>query len=278
MAEYRRKATADRRKVNRRASVVDVAPVIVPPPVIIEPPPVVVLPPVSGSNEPAGMTKLGEHDCSVLTPSGWGLQQTYAGGVVVAVDQTAPKSPPGVLQQNFTSKLTGGSSPGIVGKGLNPQPKTLYVAFWMKLSSNFQGHTVTNKVMHGWIGGRNRAILAIAGVGAGKLTTRVGFQGLALPYRGATEINLESTFEVVRARWHKYEMLLVANTPGVADGSFSYWLDGIKVAEYTGIGYVASGQNGRWEEFMWSPTYGGVGGTIVTPFYSQCDHLYLSGA
>ncbi len=240
------------------------------------PPPLVVAT-APGAIEPTGMTRLAERDFTTLALSPWYSQSGYTGAIALAIDAAAPKSGPTVMRQNFTSQLPGGSSPGTVGVGLNPQPRVIYVSMWMLLSSNFQGHTVTNKVLHWWTGGSNRAILAIAGAGTARLTTRVGFQRLAIPYQGATEKNLESLCEVKRGQWHRYEAVLTTNTPGVADGSFSYWLDGIPCGAYAGIGYVGAGQNGRWEEFMWSPTWGGVGGTITQSFFAAVDHIYISG-
>jgi hypothetical protein len=72
-------------------------------------------------------------------------------------------------------------------------------------------------------------------------------------------------------------MVLVNNTPGVADGSIEYWTNGVKCGDFRNIGFVGSGQNNKWEEIMWSPTWGGIGGSITETFSIHVDHMYISG-
>jgi hypothetical protein len=55
------------------------------------------------------------------------------------------------------------------------------------------------------------------------------------------------------------------------------WVDGTKVIQYTGITYSGLGESNVWEEIRWNPTWGGAGGSIVTPFSAYMDHMYISG-
>jgi hypothetical protein len=183
---------------------------------------------------------------------------------------------------NYTPSLTAGMSPASFGTSL-AQNQTIYTAIWMKLSSNYQGHTSgVNKVLHFFTkGGRNTVIFNIRGGGGGTLVPGFLTQGLAASYQGqGTEINFDapaSTCTVARGAWAKYELLMKNNTPGVADGTLELWMNGTKCVTATGITIVGAGQNNKWEDIWWSPTWGGVGGTPTTSFYEAVDHIYISG-
>jgi PKD repeat protein len=248
------------------------------------------------SAEPRGMTPIAERtfDCTGPEPCapGWFFAEGYAQASAVALDATAPKSPPGVVQQNFLPQLPGGAGPAALGFSIRgeQQKATLYTSMWMKLSSNFVGHpTSTNKFVHFWISGINRVFVMARGFAEGELLPAIGVQGLAAPYtfttpsgqvRSETSANLLPNLAVRpirRGEWHRYEMVFVANTPGLPDGSVELWLDGVKVLRYAGIMFAAAGTNARWESLNWNPTWGGLGGVITAPFFAQMDHIYISG-
>ncbi len=250
----------------------------------------------SASAEPAGLRMIDDQpfDCMPLSSCGfsWALGQTYANAVAIVQDPTAPKSGANVAVQTFTSALPGGSSPATVELSFmgSQAVRTLYVSTWMKLSNNFQGHpTATNKLIHLCIDGMNKVFLEARGQGSGLLTPAFGLQGLQANYTAddgtgtmvtANSHNLMpnvTNTTVKRGQWQHYEIVAVANTVGVADGSLDLWLDGVHTLHYTGIEFIASGSPSRWDTVQWSPTWGGGGGTIVTPFTLSMDHMYLSG-
>jgi hypothetical protein len=237
------------------------------------------------------MTVLAENsfDCTRDCGPGWYYGEDYPNAAVVVQDSSAPRSAPAIVQQNFTPQLNGGSSPASIGRGI-AQKQVLYTAIWMRMSSNYVGHpSLVNKIIHFYTsGGHNIAIFTIRGSGMGTLVPAFGMQGLAAPYRwfsGTTEIlepvaNLEpnlTTCNVVRGQWHRYEMILSNNTPGQPDGRVELWMDGTKCLDYQGLTYVAVGQNNKWEDLIWSPTYGGGAVSITTSFFTQVDHIYASG-
>ena len=241
--------------------------------------------------EPSGSGVIDERrfDCLSSTPTcepGWAFSQNYVNGFSVVQDLTAPKSPPNVSQQNFLPALPGGSAPATAERsfGGNGAKKTLYSEAWIKLSSDFVGHpSSTNKLVHFFINGANKAFLMARGTGTGLLVPAIGLQGLAAPYDAgsqvATSVNLlpnRGSASIVRGQWHRYETITVANTPNTANGAITVWLDGVKVLEYTNIMFVSTGP-AKWDAVQWSPTWGGLGGTIVQPFFAQMDNLYLSG-
>jgi hypothetical protein len=231
-----------------------------------------------GSNEPSDLVPLTEHRMHCLPAScvaRWGSQN----GVTFVRDVSARDS--ALLRQTFTSALPGGSSPGDVWFTLQQPLNTLYVAYWMRLSSNFVGHpTSWNKVVHINIDGRNRIYTALRGVGDGPLVPWFGLQALFASYTGTdggvgTSANIGpnlgvTNVSVSRGAWHKFEVLLVANT-----GTATLWVDGVKIMHHVGIAFAQPGA--KWEGFAWSPTWGGAGGTITTSFSADVDHIYVSG-
>ncbi len=243
------------------------------------------------SPEPPGMTVLDERPFDCPRPaqceSAWNYSETYANALTIVQDPTAPKSAPNVAQQIFTPALPGGSSPAITERAFPGAGKTtLYVATWMKLSSNFVGHpTGTNKMVHFVINGSNRLFLQARGIGAGALVPSFGLQGLAAPYfdgvsQTATAVNLlpnVGNAAINRGQWQRYEIVLVGNTPGIANGSAQLWIDGVRVLNYSGIMFAAPGGSGKWDAVQWSPTWGGGGGIITVPFTMSMDHMYISG-
>ena len=241
--------------------------------------------------EPVGMTKIAENsfDCIRDCPSGWYYQEGYPGAAVLLQDPGAPHSAPGIVQQNFTPQLQGGSSPASIGRAITNK-QILYAAIWMRISDNFFGHPGNvNKVIHFYTKGGNIAIFILRGAGTGTLAPGFNMQALSAPYTfteggqtitGSTEANLVpnvASCTVVRGRWHRYEIVLSNNTPGHPDGRAELWMDGTKCMDYKFITYVGVGQNNKWEEINWSPTYGGGATTIFSSFYTQVDHIYVSG-
>ena len=240
--------------------------------------------------EPAGMTMIAENsfDCIRDCASGWYYQEGYLGAAVMLQDPGAPRSPPGIVQQNFTPQLQGGSSPASIGRTI-ANKQVLYTAIWMRVSENFLGHpSNVNKIIHFYTKGGNIAIFILRGSGNGTLMPAFNMQALAAPYRWVsgtqeifeTEANLDPNLAVctvVRGRWHRYEMVLTNNTPGRPDGRVELWLDGTKCLDYRGLTFVGIGQNNKWEELNWSPTYGGGATSIFSSFYTQVDHIYASG-
>lgn len=260
---------------------------VVTPPIVTPPrdtaPPVTTTPPVGGSNEPAGMTKLNETSaaCWRSCGDGWnGFAQSFSGALTLETDSTAPRSPPTVIVQHFTSVLPGGSSPGAFTTSAR-NSATLYIAYWMKLSPNFVNHpSNVNKTVFFPIGGYNAVYTMLRGAGA-DFSVAVGLQGLSSPYfapnTGLPDAQLSVNLApnvgnvvIKRGVWYKYEVLL-----DVPTGSVSVWVNGTAVIRNSGINF--QGASARWEEVNWGPIWGGRDGAITTPFYASMDHIYVSG-
>ena len=85
---------------------------------------------------------------------------------------------------------------------------------------------------------------------------------------------------VTRGQWAKWEIVLVANTPGQFDGKADWWLNGVKVGSYSNVGYTRATETGApntWHEVNWNPTWGGAGISPPQDQFMWFDHIYLSG-
>ena len=240
----------------------------------------VVPPPPGGSVEPAGMTPLTERQFSGLNEDGW--TNTGSPNYTIQPDATAPKSPTFVGQIRYPAGFGAGNAPAVLEKVFSGTNKTLYVSFWLKLSSNWVGQSAAvNKVLHFWIGGSNRVFLNAHGAGSGSLTAEVWLQRIVAGgnFDAGTTANfgpnLGASAQIVRGRWVHWEMIFTGNSSGSADGRVEWWIDGVKVGSYGGIQFVSGA--GSWESLEWSPTWGGTGGTVPADQFMWTDHIYISG-
>lgn len=238
----------------------------------------------SGSAEPAGMTLITERAFNCVAPTQCEKDWDFVGGgFSVVQDPTAPVSPSNVGEMRYPAGFAGGYGPANAYRATD-NVRTLYSSMWLKFSPNFQNHlTGINKVIHFYISGINRVFFQALGP---DLVPAFGLQQIAAPYSpgggaAATAVhlrpNLNAAAAMRRGAWHHIEIVLTANTPGVADGSVSMWLDGVQVLRYQGITFAAAGSNSAWEAFTWSPTWGGAGDVVASDMSIRMDHVYLSG-
>jgi uncharacterized protein YjdB len=231
-------------------------------------------PPPTGSNEPAGMTVITERSFSALGEGGWYDQNSP--NLTIVSDPAAPKSPPGIEQMRFPAGFGGGGSAAVVEKGLGSRYSTIYVSYWMKMSSNWYGHPTSNvnKQMHLWINGGNHVFTLAEGSGTGPLHAEIWLQGTAAGERNLYP-NLGNPGTLVRGQWHRWEIVLTCNTNGAANGTIEWWIDGVKIGQYYDVRLEPSLSN--WEIIQWSPTWGGTGSTVPADQFESVDHIYISG-
>lgn len=241
---------------------------------VTAPPP----PPPPGSVEPSGMTTLTERPFSAANEDGWSSMGDYS----IQSDATAPYSPSSVGQIRFQAGFGSGNAPAVLEKVWSGSNKTLYVSFWLKLSSNWYGNDAgVNKIFHFWIGDSNRLVLNARGTGNGTLTAEVELQGIVAGgnYDGGTtalfEPNLGPSGTIARGTWLHWEAIFTGNSSGTADGKVEWWLNGTKVGSYSGLQFTSG--TGIWQEMEWSPTYGGSGAPVPATQYQWIDHVRISG-
>jgi uncharacterized protein YjdB len=235
-------------------------------------------PPPPGSVEPTGMTTLTERPFSAMNEDGWSNMGDYS----IQADATAPYSPSSVGQIRFPAGFGSGNAPAVLEKVWSGTNKILYVSFWVKFSSNWDGNDAgVNKIFHFWIGDSNRLVLNARGTGSGTLTAEVELQGIVAGGNydaGKTalfEPNLGPSGTIVRGQWLHWEAIFTGNSSGTADGKVEWWINGAKVGSYSGLQFTSG--TGIWQEMEWSPTYGGSGAAVPATQYQWIDHLRVSG-
>lgn len=234
----------------------------------------IVVPPPSDStsHEPAGMSLLVERAWNALSENGWYDDNTPSKYAIVQ-DAGAPKSPANVGQQTYPAGMGGGGSPAVAEKGIGSK-QTIYISYWVKLSSNFVGHgSDVNKQIFVWTANQPAVYTTAQGSGSGCLRPEVHTQGT-----GETknyEPNLVANACFTRGVWHRWEIVMTLNTAGGANGKLDYWLDGVKLGSFSDVRYNSG--SGAWNLFQFSPTWGGIGGSVPAAQYIWIDHLYISG-
>jgi hypothetical protein len=160
---------------------------------------------------------------------------------------------------------------------------------WVKLSPNWYGNpSGVNKLYHVWVSGVNRLVASATGEASNPLVPQIRLQGLGGLYSDGTkapaeDVNLnpnvagQTSIKFERGQWYRWEVLTSAGTPGGANGTIDWWINGVHVGHYTGIPYVPPGGSPTWEIFKWDPTWGGMGGTVPADQFMYVDHIRISG-
>ena len=245
-------------------------------PAALPPPPPPPPPSPSGSNEPAGFTPIVDRPFDAVAELEWWASSL----LTVVADPTAPKSAPFVGQVTFPAGFGGGYEPASTWtEGVDARGFTrMYLSFWVKLSSNWQGHNSgVNKIGFVWMHDNPVVYFSEQGSGSGNLEAQLRLQNTPAPARNLTP-NLGAV-SLTRGQWHRWEVVLVANTGDQANGEAHWWIDGVKVGEYTDVLYGSSTQPKAWggPEISWMPIWGGIGDTVAETMYMWMDHFYMSG-
>jgi hypothetical protein len=225
-------------------------------------------------NQPQGFTKITSRAFDATAEDGWialpGI--TFS----IQVDSSAPKTPPHVGQALFPLGLVGGSGPISTARDLGSQYRAIYISCWIKLSANWVGHSSNvNKIFHLWSNGSNRVYVQAYGAGSSRLQPAISTQSMNEPNRDLFS-NLQAR-PFSRGVWHRWEIVLRANTNGQPNGEVRWWFDGVESGRYTDLNFVGATDKNVWESLDWNPTWGGVGDLLLADQTMQIDHLYISG-
>lgn len=232
-------------------------------------------------NEPAGMTFVNERPFTALDEAPWGNTLTSPGATIVS-DALAPKSPSSVVSFNYPAGYAAdGSAPTNTELG-HTGFRYLYVTYWCKYSSPWQGHeSGTNKQIYVWHNGTNPFIF-LEGAAAGTsedITIRVALQAVVsspVGTDGWVDMNLAPTAKFTRGSWDLVELLLTGNTAGAANGAVDIYLNGVHTSHMDTIQFSAAATS--WDLTRIYPVWGGVGTIPVAADQSwSVDHFYISG-
>jgi hypothetical protein len=258
------------------------------------PPPVPVV--ARHPNEPAGLTRVLEHDGAAVPGglAGWWSTPTTT-RLTIAADGTAVASPAAVLDTKLPNGMASGVAP-VTWRAWaeklstsSPRYRRLYVSLWLKIpGADFQNQAVGTKLWYVAYGNTvqdNAGFLLLQGTGATALQSAMKLQ----LYLSETDDadgpshahgqNVDSRALVTVGAWHHLEVTLDAGTPDHADGAYRVWVDGVKVSESTAQKYLDSRHSFTQGFFMWqwTPVWGGMGGTRTRDDHLLVDHVYISG-
>ncbi len=241
--------------------------------------------------EPDAFSKVTERTFSKLATTandtagidGWDAHEEYSWpNISIVSDPTAPRSPPNVLQALYPAGTQGGTDSATPGRLLRALPdltQRVYVSVWVKLSANWHAHqTGTNKVLFIWLKNLPRFFLSAEGPDASALKPTGRLQGTPediLRHREQLFPNVNAT-RVIPGVWQRWELVVKANTPGLRNGEFHLWIDGIETANYTDVAYLDANETGAWNLVDIEPIWGGGGDVVTTAQMMLFDHIYVS--
>lgn len=197
-------------------------------------------------------------------------------------DSTVPDSgtesvpPESVPRARFPAGWVGGYSPVWITRDLSGEELTrIHLSFRLKVSENWQGHPVGDKLLYVWIHDHPAVFPVYVGGGHEPLSAQVRIQDVP---HGAHNFspNLREA-PVERGRWHHWELLLDSGTPGLADGEIHWWIDGEKKGEHRHVRFVDAGQDDLWHIVSWRPVWGGRGSVVREDQFMWIDDLYIGG-
>lgn len=224
-------------------------------------------------NQPAGYTAITGRPFAEKAEDGW--TATTSSGFSIVSEASAPKAPPTIGQMFYPAGKSdydpGWTERSITSLGYGE----VYVSFWVKVSSNWQGHKSGQKIGFAWIHDNPTVVFSIRGAGSDPLRSEIYLQNIPGTSRILTP-NLASV-ELVRGRWHRWEVVLIVNSGDNTDGQVHWWVDGTKVGEYRDVAFGSATQGKVWQLLSWRPIWGGQGDTLLEDQYMWMDHYYASG-
>lgn len=245
-----------------------------------------------GLNQPAGFHLLDSVALSVKNAGGSGpvVLGPWLRAMVVGTDLLRGK----VAQFNYNTGMTAGRAPGeawLDEPSLKAQNVSdVYVCAWIQPGLTFVGHnTAVNKFLFlGFGKNGSQGVLGLHGSGARPLFYRFTLRNVNGVPVGASMPTCSST----GCTWHwkdgpviprgSWTMVEVVAHSGPA-GSKTSWMDGFlngaptgRVSGFDFLWPSLNGTNPRAEKIAISPTWGGTGGVVTTPFNLQVSGLLVT--
>jgi hypothetical protein len=240
-------------------------------------------------NEPAGFAKLLSQPFDSPTNADYAMNpaSTYS----IVTDATNPGSSPNVGQVVYPAGMPSGGAPITMYPRTPFSKDSVYVSFYVKVSSNWYGNASSaNKIVYwGMPNNQSMGAMEFGGVGnddGGPYLVAEGITGFVQagdnPAGGPPTVVLgpnrlpQPWVQFTKGVWHHYEAVFINNTPGQNNGTIKFWLDGVLAGDWTSrIGFQTNGNH--FAEITWSPTYGGGGPAVPADQTMWLKDLYVSG-
>jgi len=223
-----------------------------------------------------------------------------SGLLEIRQDPSAPASPPDVAAILYPRGFEAGRGPvnfggwDVAGDGPGGQKSAIYLSLWIKIGGpDYENHAVGTKILFLAGGlppstrGQSGNQLVLFLKGTGRIATASEFRvelhqffpkEVGAPFQVKALGQNATQRPLVRAGvWHHFEVRADINDPGVADGQFRWWIDGVLAMQYTNLIFrPRRAQAGFWNLKV-NPTWGGTGGRKSRPDVILIDDIYLSG-
>ena len=216
---------------------------------------------------------------------GWYLYNPD-GFATQTADPGAPVSPPNVGQWRYPVGFGGGAAPATMYRDLGVPRGEMYFRYSWKASNPWEGHpTGVNEIsfviaqgnilvveMNGTPGGPYHLIVnAEFTTSNGHLDNSTGDDPGARYLFG--NVN-GGNYVVTPGQWYEIEVYFNMSTTSTSrDGTIRWWVNGTPVGDYTTVNFDAAHP---FEEFDFSPTWGGIGGTKAEEDFFWYDDVRLS--
>ena len=255
-----------------------------------------VAPPLTASswaNEPAGFAPLTDYGFdTAFSPGegvplgdGWYLYNPNGYATQVS-DPDAPLSPPNVGQWRYPVGFVAGDAPAVMYRPMEAT-RELYFAFAWKASNPWEGHPSGANEISFVIAQDNILVVQMKGPPGGpydlmvtaEFTTSNGHLANSEgDDPGARHLfgNVNGgNYVVTPGQWYQIEVYFKMSTTSTSqDGIVRWWVNGTPVGDYNTVNFAA---DHPFEEFHFSPTWGGIGGSKTEEDYFWYDHVRLSG-
>jgi hypothetical protein len=238
---------------------------------------------VGCTNEPAGYTAFTNQPFSGVPPmapkvDGYGWKNyTSVPARLTSVTDVAPGSPSTAIRGKFPQGLRGGTGPFNLNYRFPKNVTRFYSCVWHKLSSNFtnNGNTGTKfAFIETPYTSYTSGLLGLSHYF--NLTTLLGLN--LSSHNTQLNRNMRSSWITTAHgnQWHRFEWLVVANTPGAKNGIARIWVDGNLLMDYTDVEYFFSSQTPKFTGLKWNPTYGGGTNPVPYDMFEWVDNWYVS--
>lgn len=223
-------------------------------------------------NEPVGLTLHTYRECNALDEDGWtDSDGNHSLGGPSATHSIVSDGVGGfALRVNLPEGMSGDGSSSAMAQSDAPNfaaTEYIYLDYVITYDANYWGQpgSGVNKMLY--VGGQGPALILDAqGIGLADLVLRLASQSgetVNFDWDEASggvpnEVSVtqaDATLE--RGVKNRITLLITVNTPGVANGRYDAWVNGVKTHQYSNRNIFASGQNLNAHRLHVNPIYGG---------------------